>query len=111
MGLLCGQTMTEFIKVAQVNELGPGQRKLVKTNGHQIALFNVDGVLYAINNNCPHSTGPLIKGRLFDLIVTCPWHGSQFNIETGQCDNGPATSNVITYPVHTKADDIFVEIS
>jgi nitrite reductase/ring-hydroxylating ferredoxin subunit len=97
--------------VAQLNELAPGQRKLVKAGGYQIALFNVEGILYAINNSCPHSTGPLIKGRLSGVVVTCPWHGAQFDITTGKCCNGPATSNVTAYPVHLKEDGVFIEIS
>lgn len=102
--------MSELTKVAQTTELPAGQRKLVKANGHQIALFNIDGAVYAINNSCPHSTGPLIEGRLFGTVITCPWHGAQFDITTGKCCNGPATVDTHNYPVLIKNDVIFIEI-
>lgn len=103
--------MSERIKVATVNQLGPGQRKLIKVRGKEIVLFNVDGSIYAINNSCPHSTGPLSEGRLFNHIVTCPWHGSQFDIRNGQCYSGPATKDVSSYPVHLEGDAVFIEVT
>jgi len=103
--------MTERIKVATADQIGPGQRKLVKVKGKEIALFNLDGSIYAISNSCPHSTGPLIKGRLFKDRLTCPWHGSEFDIRNGQCYSGPATKNVPSYPVHLEGDAVLIEVS
>jgi len=102
--------MSESIKVAKTTELAPGQRKLVRAKGHQIALFNLEGAIYAIDNICPHSTGPLVEGRLFGTTVTCPWHGAQFNVTNGQCLNGPATKDVTTYSVHIEGNDIIIKI-
>ena len=103
--------MSELIKVAQLGQLGPGQRKLVTAKGCNIALFNLEGTFYAVDNSCPHSTGPLVEGRLFGTMITCPWHGSQFDISDGQCHSGPATTNVAAYPVHVEGEAIFIEIT
>ena len=103
--------MSERIKIAQTDHLAPGKGRLIKAKGHEIALFNVDGSFYAIDNSCPHSTGPLAEGRLYGKIVTCPWHGSQFDVTTGQCYAGPATKPVITYPVYIEGHSIFIEIN
>jgi len=102
--------MSELVKVAQLNQLGRGQRKLVTAKEHEIALFNLEGTLFAIDNSCPHSTGPLVEGRLSGTMITCPWHGSRFDILDGQCHSGPATTNVAIYPVHVEGEAIFVEI-
>lgn len=102
--------MSQRIKVAQIDQPAPGKGKLVRVKGHEIALFNVNGSYYAINNSCTHSTGPLAEGRLHGKIVTCPWHGSQFDATTGQCCRGPATKPVATYQVYFEGDSIFIEI-
>ena len=103
--------MSELVKVAQLNQLGRSQRKLVTAKGREIALFNLEGSFYAIDNRCPHSTGPLVEGRLFGTMITCPWHGSRFDISDGQCHSGPATTNIAIYPVHVEGEAIFIEIS
>ena len=103
--------MSEFIKVAEVHQVAPGRGMLVKAKGREIALFNVDGNFYAINNSCPHSTGPLAEGRLFGTIITCPWHGSQFDVTTGQHCGGPAVTAVTTYPVRVEGGAVYIEIT
>ena len=103
--------MAEFIHVIAYHQFPVGHKKLVRYKGQEIALFHLEGGLYAIANKCPHSTGPLVEGRVTATIVTCPWHGAQFDISTGECCNGPATKNVATYPVHIQNGTIVVEIS
>jgi nitrite reductase/ring-hydroxylating ferredoxin subunit len=114
MGLQWGdlqRKMSERVKVAETSQLAAGQRMLVKVRGNEIALFNVEGTLYAINNRCPHSTGPLVEGRLFGTTITCPWHGAQFDLTNGQCHTGPATTNVIVYPVYVEDTSVFVDMT
>ena len=82
--------MSERIKVIAVDQIAPGQRKLVKVRGNEIALFNLEGKFYAVDNRCPHSTGPLVEGRLYHNLVTCPWHGYRFDIRTGRSADGRA---------------------
>lgn len=103
--------MTQWVKVAELQQISAGQKKLVKVKNKEIALFKVKDTLYAIDNRCPHSTGPLIEGRLFGTVITCPWHGSQFDLASGACQSGPASKNVSVYAVHLEAGAIFIEIS
>jgi nitrite reductase/ring-hydroxylating ferredoxin subunit len=103
--------MSTRIKVATKDHLAPGQGLMVKAKGHQIAVFNIKGQFFALNNSCTHSGGPLGKGRLFNGVVTCPWHGAQFDVKTGECLAEPATTNVETFPVQVEGNSVFVDIA
>ena len=103
--------MNQLIKVAHTAQVASGQRRLVRFEGQEVALFNHEGTIYAISNTCPHSTGPLVEGRLHGTILTCPWHGAQFDITNGLCLGGPVTSNVTTYAVQVKNDGIYLEVT
>jgi nitrite reductase (NADH) small subunit len=98
------------VRVARVSELSPGTGKVVGTDGRSVALFNVDGVFYAIDNTCTHRGGPLGEGALIGEIVTCPWHGAQFNVRTGAVTRPPAPSGVRSYPVKVEGDDVLVDL-
>lgn len=74
----------EFTKVVNKNELLPNQMKMVVVGGKEVLLTNVDGTYYAIANKCTHLGGSLAKGSLDGSIVTCPRHGAQFDVKTGQ---------------------------
>ena len=102
--------MPERIKVAQFDEVSPGSGKVVEANGQSIALFNVDGALYAIDNTCTHVGGSLGEGDLIDDTVSCPWHGAQFNVKTGEVLSPPAGSGVHSYAVKVEGNDVFVEL-
>ena len=65
--------MADFVKVANTNEIEPGQARLVDVKGKQIALFNVDGQFFALDNTCTHRGGPLAEGEVSGHEVTCPW--------------------------------------
>ena len=68
--------MTEkLIKIAEVAQLPVGVRKLCRVEDRHIALFNLDGTIYAIDNHCTHRDGPVGAGELNDDVSTCPWHG------------------------------------
>jgi nitrite reductase/ring-hydroxylating ferredoxin subunit len=103
--------MSEHIKVAQIDQLAPGKGLMVKVKGREVALFNIEGSFYAISNSCSHSGGPLAEGRLYGKIVTCPWHGAQFDATTGQCCSAPATKPVATFPVRIEGNSILIEIT
>jgi nitrite reductase/ring-hydroxylating ferredoxin subunit len=102
--------MSEFIKVATIDEVPAGRTKLAEVNGKEIALFNCDGSLHAIDNMCTHVGGPLAEGELSGCEVTCPWHGAVFDITTGQVLGPPAASNVRRYNVRVQGSDIEVEV-
>lgn len=102
--------MADFVKVAQTNELEPGQGRLVDVKGKRIALFNVDGNFYALDDTCPHRGGPLSEGPIAGEQVTCPWHGSKFNIRTGDVVGPPARQGVARYSIRVTGPDIEVEV-
>ncbi len=76
--------MANWMKVASATECPPGTALECVAGGHIVALFNVDGTFYALDGICPHQGGPLGKGTLQGTIVTCPWHGWQFDVRSGQ---------------------------
>jgi nitrite reductase (NADH) small subunit len=101
--------VAEFIKVASISELSVGSSKTVEVQGKVIALFNVGGRIYALDNTCLHQGGPLGEGRLEGEVVTCPWHMWEFNVRTGEKVGEPSL-RVATYPVQVDGDDIKVAL-
>ena len=103
------QVAASFIKVAQQGDLVPGQVKAVVVNGAQIALCNVDGVYYAIDDACPHRSASLAEGDLIGKEITCPLHGAIFDVTTGEVLEGPAGENLACYRVRVSDDGIEIE--
>jgi len=101
--------MPRHIKVSALSEFQPGAMKLLSLAGIGLAVFNIDGRFYAIRNRCPHEGGPVATGPLKGTIITCPRHGWQFDLTTGQATNRGAFS-VKTYPVVVKEDAVYVEL-
>ncbi len=102
--------MQGFVKVATVTELPPGERKLVEIEGVRIAIFNLDGDYYAIEDVCTHDGGPLVEGDIVNgCQIRCPRHGARFDIRTGQALSMPAFSPTNTYEIQIDNDDIWVE--
>jgi|SRR3990172_2578953 len=101
--------MSEKIKVAAVSEIPPGERLVVEASGKQIAIFNVNGKLVACDSVCLHRGGPLGEGDIEELIVTCPWHGWQYDLSTGECLMNPK-AKITLYPVTVESDSICVEV-
>ena len=102
--------MSKLVKIAETKELAPGTGKAVAAEGHSLALFNVAGTFYAIDNTCTHRGGPLGEGELAGEVVTCPWHGAQFNVKTGEVLAPPALKGVQSFPVKVQGDDVLVEL-
>jgi 3-phenylpropionate/trans-cinnamate dioxygenase ferredoxin subunit len=102
--------MGEFVKAASVSEIGPGACRLVVLKGKEIALFNVDGEFFALDNLCTHEEGPLAEGEVEGYAVTCPWHGAKFDIRTGEVLQDPAYEAVARHNVRVTGTDIEVEI-
>lgn len=102
--------MAEFLKVAKTEEIAPGQARRVEVHGKRIALFNVDGNLYALDDTCTHRGGPLSEGVIAGELVTCPWHGATFNVRTGEVVGPPARQGVARYSVRVTGIDIEVEV-
>lgn len=103
--------MAQFVKVgtkAEFENLEAG--KLVQAGGQSIALFKQNGNYYAIENTCTHRGGPLSEGMLAGNVVTCPWHGAEFDIKTGAVLSPPAPRAVKSFPVRVSGNDVEVEI-
>ena len=80
--------MPRFVPVARVEQIPPGTAKAFAVGDYEVALFNVAGEFYAIENTCPHQGGPLVDGWLDGAIVTCPWHAWCFDVRTGKMTLG-----------------------
>jgi nitrite reductase/ring-hydroxylating ferredoxin subunit len=102
--------MPGYVKVARTSEVTPGQAKMVEVEGKKIALFNVDGSFYAIDDTCTHRGGPLSEGVLEGKQVTCPWHGAIYDVTTGEVLGPPAPKGVARYNVRVEASNIEVEV-
>ncbi|MET0515867.1 MAG: non-heme iron oxygenase ferredoxin subunit [Nitrospiraceae bacterium] len=97
--------MSEFVRVAGTADVKPGGGMVAEINGKTLAVFNVDGAYHVIDNTCVHRGGPLGEGDVEGDVVSCPWHGWQYNIKTGACVNNPA-AKVATYEVKVEGNDI-----
>lgn len=102
--------MTDFVSVATTGELNDGEGTVVEANGHTIALFRVEGDFYAIGNECTHTGGPLGEGDLDGTTITCPWHGSQFDITSGEVLEPPAADPEPEYEVRVDGDEVQVGV-
>ncbi|MER3457470.1 MAG: biphenyl 2,3-dioxygenase [Chloroflexota bacterium] len=100
--------MTEWIKIAEIGEIGPGERKFFDIDGEPAALFNVDGQYYAIADVCTHDDGPVAEGVLDGYAIECPRHGARFDIRTGAVLSFPAIVPIPTYQVKVAEDGIYV---
>ena len=101
--------MANFVKVGQTSDVPSGEGKTFEIEGKGIAVFNVDGTFYALDNTCCHRGGPLGEGYLEGQVVTCPWHGWRFDVTTGQSPVNPA-GKVPAYPLKIEGTDILVEL-
>ena len=101
--------MAEFVKVASLSELAAGSAKAVEVKGKTIALFNVQGTIYATDNTCLHRGGPLGEGELMGEVVICPWHQWEYNVRTGEMV-GNSSVKLATYPVQLEGSDIKVAV-
>jgi len=112
--------LTKYV-VATVDEIPPGERKIVRIAERSIGVFNVKGSYYAIRNKCPHGGGPMCEGVTSGLvrsddpgtydyvmrgeIIRCPWHGWEFEIATGQSWLDPAKTRVRAYSTEVESGE------
>jgi len=98
----------EFVTVATTSEIPPGERLVVEIGRRWIAIFNVDGEYYAIEDRCTHDDGPLAEGELHGCIIECPRHGATFDIRTGKVLTAPALVDVPAFAVRITDGEIQV---
>ena len=101
--------MSGFTWAAKANDIPSGEGRVCEVNGVAIALFNVDDTFHALDNTCIHRGGPLGDGICTDGTVTCPWHGWEYSMATGECESMPGQS-VDTYEVRVDGEDIHVKL-
>jgi 3-phenylpropionate/trans-cinnamate dioxygenase ferredoxin subunit len=102
--------MGEFITVGPESDVNEGEMKAFKVAGLNIAVARVGERLHAFGNTCTHRQCPLSKGELEEATVTCPCHGSQFDVTTGDVIRGPAEDPVPSYPVRLEQLSIQVDV-
>jgi 3-phenylpropionate/trans-cinnamate dioxygenase ferredoxin subunit len=102
--------MTDFVKVAKADEINPGQARLIDVKGKQIAVFNINGDFFAIDNMCTHEEASLAEGEISGHEVTCPLHGAKFDVRTGEVLGPPAYDDVACYAVRVVGADIEVDL-
>jgi len=103
-------SVTEYVKVATVDEIPSGSSHLVEVDMVRVALFNLDGTHYAIEDVCTHDGGPLVEGRIVNgCEVQCPRHGARFDIRTGAALSFPAFEPTRSYAVRVEGDEVWIE--
>ena len=100
--------MDNFVRVASVSDVPPGDVMLVELDGERVALANVDGEIYAVAEECSHEACPLSEGELEDQLLVCPCHGSAFDVTTGVPANPPAIEPLTLYAVRVEGDDVLI---
>jgi nitrite reductase/ring-hydroxylating ferredoxin subunit len=114
-GARCAYRRMVRIVVSRVDEFPPGERRIIEAGRRSIGVFRIGDRFYAINNHCPHQGGPLCRGRTKawvtsagpgeytmdsdEALIACPWHGWEYDLETGQSFLGPGEPPVRTYDV------------
>ena len=91
--------MSGWTRVDAVEELPPGSWRTVEVEDTLIAVFNLDGEYHAIENVCTHEYAELTDGEVRGGIVTCPIHGAEFDVRTGEALSPPAYEPVPTFPI------------
>ena len=98
-----------WVKVAELSEVPEGQPKAIQMGeGRSIALFNVDGQIYATDNQCPHMGYPLTRGTVRNGILTCDWHRRSFDLKGGGCFHVEC-DDLRTFPVDVRGSEIWIE--
>ena len=101
--------MPQFVPLARLEELPPGSSKEVEYDGRIYALFNLDGQIVAVDGICPHQGGPLAQGTCSGPIVTCPWHGWQFDLRDGQ-NTTFSRIRIPVFEVRIDGNDVLVAV-
>src|SRR5574337_996623 len=99
--------MSDFVRVANINDFADPGRMLVEVDDRMIALFHVAGKFYAIDDLCTHDGGPLAEGRLEGFAIVCPRHGAKFDIRDGRVLAMPATKPTVAHDVKVEGGEVF----
>lgn len=94
------------VRICAVDDVAEGSPHVAEVDDELIAVFYADGAYFAVNNVCPHQGGPLAKGKVEEQCVYCPWHGWQFDLETGEHVHGLKTAT--TYDITLEDGEILL---
>jgi chlorite dismutase len=105
-----GEAAEVWVEVCSLDDLGPGETKTVFLENRMVAVFNVNGQLFALNNRCSHARGPLSEGQIIaeECSVICPWHFGKFDLGSGRALDGVVNKPVETYRVEVRDRVVFV---
>jgi nitrite reductase/ring-hydroxylating ferredoxin subunit len=101
--------MSEWVRIAASGDCPPGWAAEFVVRDRVVAVFNVDGEFFALDGVCPHQGGPLGKGEMDGCIVTCPWHGWQFDVRNGRNQVSPSVIQP-QIAVRVEEDSVFVQV-
>jgi len=101
--------MSRFVKVATLEELVASGSLELEREGHILALFRDEDEVIAMDGMCPHQGGPLASGEIRGNVLSCPWHGWQFDLKSGQCLTARSVRQA-RYPVRIEGTDILVQL-
>jgi len=93
------ESKVEYLEIAPASELPNGERLFVEIEGKPIVIFNIAGQFYSIADVCSHDDGPVGEGDIEGYKITCPRHGAEFDVRTGQVMSMPAVVDIPAYPV------------
>jgi 3-phenylpropionate/trans-cinnamate dioxygenase ferredoxin subunit len=99
--------MAKWIKIAEIGDIAGGAGRAFNVEGYSIAVFNVEGKLYAIDDSCPHQGSSLAAGTLDGCVVTCRSHGMKVNVTGGEQQPGQGM-NVRSFPLESRPDGLYV---
>ena len=103
--------MSEFVKVGPLSQFQPDVVYEGEISGRRVILVNLNGTMHAVSNVCPHVSLPLTGGSISGATIVCPFHGSAFNLTTGECVEGPAVGDSLdTYEVRIEGDDVLIAV-
>lgn len=101
--------MNGWIKVGTRSDFLPGEFKVVWDGDTPIAVYNIDGALYAVEDTCTHDGGDLAGGEVFGFEVECPRHGARFDLRTGAVTRPPAYVPIASFPVREEDGVIWTQ--
>lgn len=102
--------MEKHLVIARIDEIEEGAGKRIEFDGKYIAVFNVGGEFFAIDDTCSHEEASLAQGEVEDYLVECPLHGSRFDVRSGEPKAFPAIMPVKTYKIVVEGDDLIIDI-
>ena len=97
-----------FHKVATTSDLDEDEAMQVVVEGKELALINLDGELFALDDICTHAYASMSDGYIEGNCIECPLHGAQFDIRTGKAETPPATEDLVSYKVKVEDGDVFI---